>query len=70
MAFLVLLTGNATGFLEMECTSWIFFPMTTSITRPWFMVVLICGGTVGALWLATGVLFRGIFPRLASTAMD
>ena len=47
-----------------------FFPMTTSITRPWFMVVLICGGTVGALWLATGVLFRGIFPRLASTAMD
>ena len=24
MAFLVLLTGNATGFLEMECTSWIF----------------------------------------------
>ena len=35
MAFLVLLTGNTTGFLEMECTSWIFFPVTTSITRPW-----------------------------------
>jgi hypothetical protein len=65
MAFLVLLTGNATGFLEMECTSWIFFPMTTSITRPWFMMVL-CGGTMAALRLATGVLFRGIFPRLAS----
>ena len=29
-------------------------------------MMVLCGGTVAALRLATGVLFRGIFPRLAS----
>ena len=29
-------------------------------------MMVLCGGTMAALRLATGVLFRGIFPRLAS----
>jgi hypothetical protein len=47
-----------------------FFPRDNfnnkTMDGPWFMMVL-CGGTVAALRLATGVLFRGILPRLASS---
>ena len=36
------------------------------MTRPWFMMALICGALNEEDWLATGALFLGILRRLAS----
>ena len=40
--------------------------MTSYMTRPWFMMALICGALNEEDWLATGALFLGILRRLAS----
>ena len=60
--------GNTAGFfwnLKWSAHHGIF-PMTSYMTRPWFMMALICGALNEEDWLATGALFLGILRRLAS----